>query len=404
MTGFGRLAVAVSRRFEAGCGPPEAFMLATIRDVAREAGVSIATVSRVFNGSRSVSEEARRRVQEAATALGYWPNRAARSLTTNQSHALGVLLPDLYGEFFSEVIRGIDYAASREHFQILISVSHADTDTLLTAARAMQGRTDGLIVMAPEEASAGAMDQIQRRFPLVLLNPRFEVEGCSSVSINNREGAFAAVNHLLRIGHRRVAIIKGPAGNVDAEERFLGYRQALHDAGLEPEPVLELPGDFTESSGYRGAMEILRQHPRPSAVFAANDYMALGFLSALADTGIHAPKDIAVVGFDDIEISRYLNPPLTTVHVDAQELGARAVRLLISQTRAPSIATPKHEVLAATLVVRNSCGCVDAEKGAREGGRAARSVGRDRSRRTGERSAASKKRKRNSFTQEEAQP
>ena len=206
--------------------------MATIRDVARAADVSIATVSRALNGNSRVSEETRRRVWAAATDLDYWPNRAARSLTQSRTNAIGVHLPDLYGEFFSEVIRGIDYAAGREQFQILISVSHADTDTLLTAARAMQGRTDGLIVMAPEEASAGVMDQIQRRFPLVLLNPRFEVEGCSSVSIDNREGAFAAVNHLLRIGHRRVAIIKGPAGNVDAEERFLGYRQALHDAGL----------------------------------------------------------------------------------------------------------------------------------------------------------------------------
>jgi len=329
--------------------------LATIRDVAREAGVSIATVSRVFNGSNRVSEDARLRVWAAATALDYWPNGAARSLTTNRTHTLGVLLPDLYGEFFSDVIRGIDHAACREGSQVLISVSRSDAETLIASARTMQGRTDGLIVMAADESSAGAIERIRRRFPLVLLNPRFRIDGCCSVSIANREGAFAVVDHLIRVGHKRIATITGPIGNVDADERLLGYRDALAQAGLELDPRLELPGEFTESSGYRAAAEILQLRPLPTAVFAANDYMALGFLSALGQAGLSVPQDVALAGFDDIEISRYLDPPLTTAHVDAQQLGARAVRLLISHMRTPQNAGSAHEVLPATLVVRNSC-------------------------------------------------
>jgi LacI family transcriptional regulator len=339
--------------------------LATIRDVAREAGVSIATVSRVFNGSTRVREDTRLRVWAAATGLDYWPNGAARSLTTNRTHTIGVLLPDLYGEFFSEVIRGIDQAAHREGSQILTSISRSDADTLIASARMMQGRTDGLIVMAADESCAVAIERIRRRFPIVLLNPHAPVDGCCSVSISNREGAFAVVDHLVRMGHTRIATITGPAGNVDADERLRGYRDALQRSGLETDPALELTGEFTESSGYRAAREILQLRPLPTAVFAANDYMALGLLSALREAGLRVPGDMALAGFDDIEISRYLDPPLTTAHVDAHQLGSRAVRLLISHMRTPGRVGGTHEFLPATLVVRSSC-AKDAGRGRKE--------------------------------------
>lgn len=337
--------------------------MATIRDVAREAEVSIATVSRVFNGNARVNEETRRRVTAAAARLDYWPNGAARSLTTNRTHALGVLLPDLFGEFFSEVIRGIDHAARRERLQTLVSSSHADSDELVAAARSMRGRIDGLIVMAPDTGSVGAIRQITRKFPVVLLNPRFEVEGCGVVAIANLEGAHAVVDHLLGLGHRRVAILKGPPGNVDAEERLRGYRKAIREAGLRPNAALEFQGDFTEASGYAAATRLLVLEPRPTAIFASNDYMAIGLLSALRDAGVEVPGGMAVAGFDDIAISQYLSPPLTTVRVDAYELGERAVRLWIAagksaEARAgrPSIARGGKELLPATLVVRASCG------------------------------------------------
>jgi LacI family transcriptional regulator len=345
----------------------------TIRDVAREAGVSIATVSRVFNSSDRVSEDARSRVRAASSKLDYWPNVAAQSLTTSRTHALGVLLPDLYGEFFSEVIRGIDQAARREKYQILLSSSHADTHDLLSAARSMRGRVDGLVAMAPDKGSAAAIDQIAKSFPVVLLNPRFQAKGCGMVSIANLDGAYAMVDHLVRLGHSEIAMIKGPKGNVDAEERLRGYRKALRDAGLEPRPALEIQGDFTESSGYQAAAEILQSSPRPTAVFAANDYTAIGLLSALHAAGIDVPQEMAVAGFDDIAISRYVNPPLTTVHVDAFELGQRAIRLWISTLHSASPASRSHEVLPTTLVVRNSCGstqarAADARERRRRGG------------------------------------
>jgi LacI family transcriptional regulator len=316
--------------------------VATIRDVARMAGVSIATVSRVFNGSPRVSEGARERVQAASTELDYWPNVAARSLPTNRAHALGVLLPDLYGEFFSEVIRGIDQAARHEKYQILLSSSHADTGALLSAARSMRGRIDGLIAMAPDDGSTAAIEQVARRFPVVLLNPRLQLEGCSSVSIANFEGARAMVRHLIGLGHRRIAMIKGPPGNVDADERLRGYREARGRNGRDDEPGLEIPGDFTEASGYRAAAAVLDLDPRPTAVFAANDYMAVGLLSALREAGVEVPRSLAVTGFDDIAIAQYVSPPLTTVRVEAHELGGRAIRMWVEAARGHGAATGRH--------------------------------------------------------------
>jgi LacI family transcriptional regulator len=332
--------------------------MTTIRDVARAAGVSIATVSRVFNGSTRVSDETSKRVRTAAARLDYWPNEAARSLTTSRTHALGILLPDLYGEFFSEVIRGIDHAARRERYQILVSSSHADTETLVAVARSLRGRVDGLIVMAPDEGTAAAISQMKGNFPVVLLTPRFEVKTCSTISIANFEGAYGMVKHLMKVGHRLIATVKGPSGNVDAEERLRGFRAALHEAGRETPGELEFQGDFTESSGYRCAKRILRCLPRPTAVFAANDYMAVGLMSALGEAGLHVPQDVAVTGFDDIAIAQYLNPPLTTVRVDAYELGEQAVRQWIYSTRSGR-QVPAHHLLPANLIVRSSCGSTE---------------------------------------------
>lgn len=340
--------------------------LATIHDVAERADVSIATVSRVLNGNLRVSEEARRRVMAAASELDYWPNGTARSLTTRSNHVLGVLLPDLYGEFFSEVIRGIDQAARMQMYQVLLSSSHADTETVLSAARSMRGRIDGLIMMAPDEESAEALDSIRRRFPVVLLNPRSPIGDCDSVSIANFDGARAVTQHLLGHGHRTIAMIRGPVGNVDSDERLRGYHDALRGAGIEPCPAFEVAGDFTESSGYRAAAELLGRRPRPTAVFVANDSMAVGLVSALGTLGLSVPRDLAVVGFDDIAIARYMSPPLTTVRVDAFGLGQHAVRMMLYRARTPEPVPVRQEVLPAPVVVRRSCGSEPAERDSRE--------------------------------------
>jgi LacI family transcriptional regulator, galactose operon repressor len=329
--------------------------MATIRDVARAAGVSVATVSRALNNHARVRTETRSRVNAAAHALDYTPNPVARSLITSRTHAFGVLLPDLYGEFFSEVLRGIDLRARRDGFHLLVSSSHADGEDMVDALRSMRGRIEGLIVMAPDVDTATLVKAAGAGFPLVLLDPGLRVVGCDSISIDNEAGAVSAVDHLVRLGHRRLATITGPAQNADAQQRLHGFRWALAERGLASDPELEVEGDFTEPSGYAAVGRLLAATSRPTAIFAANDYMAIGAMSALTQAGLRVPEDMAIVGFDDIAMARYLNPPLTTVSVDLVDLGARAVeRLLRNQTGAST--RRRHDVTPATLVVRRSCG------------------------------------------------
>lgn len=330
--------------------------MATIRDVARASNVSIATVSRVFNNSPLVSEGTRQRVTAAASTLGYWPNEIARSLITNRTHTLGLLLPDLHGEFFSEVIHGVDFMARERGFHLLVSRSSSNAGELTDVLRAMRGRVDGLVVMAPDVDASRALRHAAGSVPIVLLNPEVQLTGCDAVSIDNFQGAYEMVRHLAGLGHHPIATITGPTHNIDARQRLEGYRSALRDARLEANPDLEFHGDFTERSGYEAALELLRQQGRPTAIFVANDHMALGVMGALQEAGRRVPDDIALAGFDDITMARYLNPALTTVHVDMLQMGERAVELLLDPERAAASREGRHEVLSTRLVVRASCG------------------------------------------------
>ena len=330
--------------------------MANIRDVARASKVSIATVSRVFNESPLVSDATRRRVRAVASKLGYWPHGIARSLITNRTHTLGVVMPDLFGEFFSEVIHGMDLAGRERGFHLLVTRSSSSADELAAALRAMRGRVDGLIAMTPDFDASPALRQTAGGVPTVLMVPEAAVAGCDSVSIANAEGAGQLVKHLIGLGHRTIAIIAGPERNIDARQRRDGYRAALAEAGVKPSPQLEFRGDFTEESGYDAAHELLRRRTRPAAIFAANDYMAVGALGALHDAGIPVPEEIAVAGFDDIPLARYLIPALTTVHVDLLALGRRAVGLLLDRREREGAGATRHEVVATSLVVRRSCG------------------------------------------------
>ena len=332
--------------------------MATIRDVARDAGVSIATVSRVFNDSTLVSEQTTRAVREVATRLHYWPNGVARSLITNKTHAFGVLLPDIHGEFFSEVIRGADLAARANGFHLLVSSSHADSEALGEALRTMSGRIDGVVVMAPDIDAPAAIASFAHRCPTVLLNPGQPVDQCDTLSISNFEGAHDMTRHLLGLGHTRIAIVRGPDRNLDAEQRLQGYRAALREAGLARAPEFEFYGDFSEPSGYDAVSAILRADPRPTALFVANDHMAIGVVSALHDARVHVPTQMAVTGFDDIAMARYVSPSLTTVHVNTSLLGERAVELLLQRASGTQAEARHHEVLPTTLTVRGSCGAL----------------------------------------------
>lgn len=331
-------------------------MSVTIKEVAREAGVSVATVSRVYSGKGPVQEETRQRILEVAARLRYVPHAGARSLTTNRTGALGVLLPDLYGEFFSEVIRGVDLTARRSGYHVLVSSSHSDRSEVEAVLRALWGRVDGLIVMSPEADAQALKANLPSSLPAVLLNCQTEGDEFGSINIDNYGGALGMARHLIALGHRRIAFLGGAPGNLDARERLRGYHDAIRTYGGDRVEKLVIPGDFSEESGHRAGGEILRLDPRPTAVFAANDSMALGLLSAFQEAGLRVPGDIAVTGFDDIPIARFLTPALTTVRVSVAELGARAMERLLAAVEGGEGHERKHEVLATALVIRGSCG------------------------------------------------
>lgn len=346
---------------------PPAGGATTIRDVARRASVSVATVSRVLNASAPVSEPTRRRILDAARELRFTPNASARSLSTRRTAALGVILPDLHGEFFSELLRGIDQGAQRADRHLLVSSSHHDSHGIAVALRAMHGRVDGLIVMAPDVPAHGLAQALPSTLPVVLLNcatPADATADIHTLSVDNHGGARAMVRHLASIGHREIAFVDGPAQNADATARRRGYLDAMAELGLPVRTAFQPSGDFTAESGWEATRALLGNSPHPTAIFAANDMMAIGALHALREHGVSVPGDVAVVGFDDIPTARHVNPPLTTVRADAEALGTRAAMLLATRLasgaaadrHATSTPHPRREVLPTTLVIRSSCG------------------------------------------------
>jgi LacI family transcriptional regulator len=329
----------------------------TLKDVAREAQVSTATVSRVINGHGNVSEATRERILGVAERLRYVPDSAARSLSTGLTHTIGVLLPDLHGEFFSEIIRGIDQAARVRGLHLLLSGVHGSADEAAQAIRSLKGRVDGLLIMSPYADAAFLAEQPADDMPAVLMNSPVRGHSHAAFCIDNRGCARVMLRHLARVGHQRIAFISGPDNNFDATERLAGYRQELRTLGLHAgEQVLS--GDFSEESGYRAAQALMALPRRewPDAVFAANDMMALGCLFAFNEVGIGVPGDIALAGVDDIPMARFVSPPLTTVRVRMAELGARALERLAAAIEAPQATPPSTEMVATELVIRASCG------------------------------------------------
>jgi LacI family transcriptional regulator len=326
---------------------------ATIKDVARAAGVSVASVSRAHNGHDSVTDEARARILKAANDLRYVPHAGARSLITRRTDTVGVLLPDLHGEFFSELIRGMDIAARVSGRHLLISSSHGSASEAAQAILTLQGRVDGLLVMSPHADTRMLAANLPEALPIVLMNTRIASGSYAALSVDNYGGAAAMMRYLVDGGYRRIAFIGGPAQNFDADERLRGYRDAL---AAEHAVETILPGDFSEASGYKAGLELCARRDRPDAIFAANDMMALGCLFALTEHGLRVPDDIALAGFDDVPIARFASPPLTTVRVRIVDLGRRAFERLVAEIDGNADGARINEQLACELVVRQSTG------------------------------------------------
>lgn len=322
---------------------------ATIRDVARAADVSVASASRALNGRDNVRPEMRARVEAAAAALDYVPHAGARSLSLARTSAIGVVLPDLHGEFFSEFVRGLDREASARGFHLLLTNMHADADEGIAALRTMRGRVDGLVVMAPQVDADLLGSHLPASVPAILINCAPNEQQRAELRVDNAAGARAAVAHLADGGRREIVHLSGPEGNIDADGRRQGYLDGMVEAGLTP---LVVAGDFHEASGRAAVERMLADDTAFDAIFAANDGMAIGALMALRDAGINVPGRVALVGFDDIPLARLVSPALSTLRIGVSEAGARAVSRLIEIIDGAE--DRSAEAMVPQLVVRGS--------------------------------------------------
>lgn len=332
----------------------------TIKDVAAEADVSRQTVSRVLNDKGEVADETRSRVQAAIDALGYRPSAIARSLVSQRTHVLGLLTADFSDYTHARIIEGAEAAAREEDYLIFVSsAEHSPYGEPLSSPLLSQHRIEGLFIVyhGADCDRYAVFEDISGDFPVVTIGYAPSRRDVVTVGIANREGARRATQHLLDLDHHRVAHVTGPMQMYASQERRRGYADALREAGLALDDALVTSGDWSSAGGYRATLQLLDRGLRFSALFVQNDRMAMGALQALRERGLRSPRDVAVVGFDNIPSTPYFDPPLTTVHQPNHKLGQTGVRLLIDLINGePAPSEPIR--LKTELVVRRSCGAV----------------------------------------------
>ncbi len=330
--------------------------MSTIKDVAKRAGVSFTTVSHVLNGTRRVSEDARQRVEKAVTELGYVPSAVARALKNNQTHILGVLVPNIINPFFSELTRGIEDCCRQTDYAVFLCNCDDDVQRQSRYLQTLlERRVDGLLLAAAAgEAQALATSLEAAHVPAVVVDRMLPGLTADLVRVDNEAGARMAMEHLLSLGHRRIACLSGPPEFEVSRARINGWRQMLAKAGVREEPGWLLEGDFTSATGYALGRELIAQR-KVTGIFANNDLMAAGVLRAAAELGVSVPHQLSVVGFDGIDLGSYLYPPLTTVGFPIRELGERAAMVLIERIAGPAART-REVVLSPRLLLRESTG------------------------------------------------
>ncbi|MDH6169495.1 LacI family transcriptional regulator [Variovorax boronicumulans] len=307
--------------------------MATIKDVALRAGVSVTTVSHVVNDTRHVSAKGRERVELAIRELGYVPNAMARSLKSNTTSTLGMLIPNSSNPYFAEIVRIVeDRCFGAGYTLVLCNTDDEPRRQSVYLQVLAERRIDGLIVVSTG-GDDSLVTQLQGlRIPTVLVDREIADPNCDLVETAHMQGGLLAVRHLLSLGHRRIACIGGPVSVMPSEQRIEGWRMALAENGAVPNAdALLWRGGFTSQGGYEAMHAILRTEQPPSAVFVCNDLMAIGALRAAHESGVRVPDELSIVGFDDIELSAYTSPPLTTVAQPKERIGALAVDMLLER-------------------------------------------------------------------------
>lgn len=329
--------------------------MAKMSDVAKKAGVSVATVSRALCKPETVKPETRKKVQVAIQELNYKPNMLARQFRTNETKTIMVVVPDIANPFFSRVLRGIESVAHKKGYQVLLGDTSNNIDQEQRYLEILKQRlADGMILLTAR-MDKDSLLEISQDYPVVLACEYIEGSDIPIVSIDNISSARKVTEHLIKLGHTRIAHITGPTNVILSRDRFKGYKQALETNDLSYEDVLVQEGDFTYESGFNQMSKLLALNNRPSAVFAANDEMAIGAIKAVKLQGLKVPEDIAIVGFDNIKVSSIFEPALTTISQPKFEMGNVAMELLLKILDGQEVKR-KQFVLADELIIRESCG------------------------------------------------
>ena len=327
--------------------------MSTIKDVALRAGVSFTTVSHVLNGTRPVSESARLRVQQAVADLGYFPSAVARSLKMSETHIIGVLVPNVSNPFFSELTLGVEDFSHQAGYSVFLCNCNDNPERELRYLQTLvERRVDGMLL-----ASAGGVNSLPHGWaaygmPSVIVDRSMPGMAADLIRIDHQAGARLAVEHLLGLGHKKIACISGPQDLEVSQLRALGWREALASAGITPKASWLEEGDFNTPSGYAAAKKLFARK-QFTAVFVSNDMMALGVLRAAAECGVPVPDAMSVIGFDGIEPGAYSYPALSSVGYSIRKLGEQAASLLMQRIEAPS-RTTQDLLVAPQLILRES--------------------------------------------------
>ena len=334
-------------------------MAVTIKDVAKQAGVSHSTVSRALHGSPLISDETVERIRQIAGEMGYFPSAAARSLKTKRSRALGVIVSNIDDPFFSEILQGIEEIAQERGYSLLMAASQRDLEREQTIVRDMRERhVDGLIICSASFSASQQRKLLEFGIPIVVVNNHAAEEYRYSIYHDDVDGSRQVARHLIDLGHKKIAYLGNSLSGRITQDRLTGYRQEMESAGLSipDEYVFEVPGGGPED-GLSALDHFLDLPDRPSALFCFNDLMAIGVLKGLQAAGIRVPEDFSVVGFDNILLSAYTNPPLTTLDQPKRYIGAEAARLileLLDQVAGENVDGQEIQKLKGRLLVRQS--------------------------------------------------
>jgi len=331
--------------------------MSTIADVARRAGVSKMTVSRVINNSGYISPDTRERVEQAIAELGYIPNALARSLRFKQTQTIALIVTDITNPFFTTIARGVEDTASEHGFSVIFCNTDESREEEQEYVRVLiQKQIDGLLLV-PARSTPDSIALLQdKTIPLVLLDRTIPGRPADTVRCDSELGAYQLVRHLIELGHRRIAVLSGPDEVTTATDRVAGWRRALLEAGLPAPDDLVHYGAFTVDGGYQMARQALACTPRPTALFTANNFIAVGAMHALREAGLRVPEDISLVTFDDLPPTMAIDPFFTAAMQPAYEMGQQATLLLLNRLEGKGPETTQELILPPQFVYRRSSG------------------------------------------------